>query len=216
MADKFALTDDGMYNRAVGWNTTFSNPDIQKELGVSADDCAVVCKACTGFTIALDDLRSNGGPGKVHIKNDAKRNCKNAMSFFANKNIRYNPNVPHDLLIKLGMLPPDEVKKSHERSDVGPESKIVLNGLKLGVIGVRYIGAKPAPNCFCQIRWSFGPDVPASVEAMEKWDEEVFPHNTWEHAFLDKRGQMFHYVLRWVYNNGETSQWSAVQSCSVP
>jgi hypothetical protein len=216
MSGRFALTDGKMREVAVVWNETVSDPAVQTACNFPPAHCQKVSGACVAYTTALDDCKANGGIGKIHLKNDAKQFLKETISQFAGEHIRYNPNVPHDLQIKLGLLPADGVKKSSVSYDVGPNSEIILNGRRIGIIGVRYLGPKPSQYCICEIRWCFSTTIPAGADLMENPKEDYFSRNHWEHSFPDKRGQMFHYALRWIFANGHISPWSEVKSCSVP
>jgi hypothetical protein len=216
MSGTFTLTDSGMYDAAGVWKETVTDAEVQKALGLPPEHCQEVAKACDTYRIALEACRADPIPERTHIKNDAKENCRSKITHFANEHIRFNRDAPHDLQIKLGILPADEKKKSSVSFDASPNSEIILNGRKPGVVGVRYLDGKPMARCACQIRWCISPTTPADAESMEAWNEEIFSRNPWEHSFPGKRGQMFHYSIRWILLNGEAGEWSEVKSCAIP
>jgi hypothetical protein len=216
MSSWLTVAERFLYELALAWKLIVGDDVQQKAYNWPAEDCAPVVVACTAFAGAYEACMSDRSPGTIHLKNDAKKTFKQSIMRFADEHVRHNRKIPHDTLMKLGIVPDDETKKSKNLPTEGPTSKVILNGQKPAVIGIRYIGPKPDPRCICCIRWSFDEVAPATAQLMQKWDEDIFSRNPWEKVFPDKRGKMFHYSLCWKLPNGWSSEWSPVISVSVP
>lgn len=204
------------YDIARNTKETVGNPEIQKTCGWTQEECAPVVQSADNFIIAVDACLNNRSTEKVHIKNDAKDNFKKTISQFANEHIRFNPKVPHDVQITLGLIPADEEKKESISYEAGPTSTAIINSRKPAYVEIRYEGPKPSSRCVCRIRYCFADTPPVDADLMTAFVEEYFGHNPWEHSFPDKRGKMLYYSLRWELTNGEFGQWSPVQSVVIP
>jgi hypothetical protein len=211
-----SITEPKMRTRAEKWKIYLSDAEFQKKYGLNAEKCKTACDACDNFINAFDASNINKTPNNTHIKNDAKKAFKKTISGFANECIRYNRDIPHTVLMDLGLAPSDEEVSESISIDDGPDSVVVINSRKNEVVIVKYIGGKPNNRCLCRIRYCFADTPPSSATVMTNYTEESFGHNPWEHVFSGKRGQILYYCLRWEMTNGDVGKWSNVKSCIVP
>jgi hypothetical protein len=132
--------------------------------------------------------------------------------------VRYNPKVPHTLLLQLHLDTPDAPEQPPvEIPEFGPQSVVIADDRAPGVVQVRYEGARPHGSIGCEIVWQTSVEAPVDTASFTKSESEVFTENPWKQTFTGvKAGEKLHYALRWEFTGRRYSPWSKIESASIP
>jgi hypothetical protein len=199
------------------WKSILVVEANQTAYGWIKERCLAVISKIDAYLASLSMYRDAPTNANHHRKEDDKEAAETAIRSFARAYVRYNPAVPHEVLVQLNMVAPDEYKQAPTQiPEFGPSSTVIATDRAPGYMRVRYEGAKPHGAIGCEIMWQVSVDVPADVESFTNSQSEVFTRNPWKKVFKSvKPGEKLHYVLRWVFTGERYSPWSKIESATI-
>jgi hypothetical protein len=206
---EFALWFDN-FVRQVGLHTSGSPPDWPH---IPAEAKEGLMEAHGRWQMAYQEANDDPTPAKKSEKTRVrKKEEKDAIRPFVNQYMHFAP-VTDEQRHDAGVTNYDPTNTPAPIPPKGPGSRTVTSSAAPGSTEIWYLGAKPYGVSRIEIAYvvAAGPVTDFALLT----ERDTFSHNPWEKTFMELRGKVISYCLRYLLAGGE-SKWSEIKSVVIP